>query len=366
MKTELYSKSKFKDVVQFLNPPKDVDLDYLYDIYEAVIDGADGLISATPSQKFLPINSFVVVLYLLNEFFFMYSQLSKKDQENYQDNDIFAQSLASIVCDKYLTNEQLNYKSFSYLNKYNPQISTINLYLNFILKNLESIEIGDDSAALVKQMLFKGFSLCKTITEMLIIGSENEAFSTWRTLHENECILTCLVNYGKPMFEEYYKHITYSLAYRHQFDKVKEDVIFAQIKKEMAEHELKSKDMKKFIEYGYLYVIKDFDEKGYKLNFRDGVQKAANLSEYSTVYEMSSEIAHSSPIFLLSQKDHITNLTILNLYETFFRLEKIFDRIVKGIKKNVNDDSYESMRNVYLNQMIAIYKDEQKKFLGNK
>ena len=94
--------------------------------------------------------------------------------------------LASICCDKYLTNEQLNYRSQIFLNKFNPQISTLSLYLNFTLTTLERIQVNknDQISDLIKRMLLKAFSLSKCILDLLINGFETEAFSTWRTLHE--------------------------------------------------------------------------------------------------------------------------------------------------------------------------------------
>ena len=63
----------------------------------------------------------------------------------------------------------------------------------------------------------------------------------------------------------------------------------------MKELELKSKDTKKYIEYGWLTNVKNVLEEypEFKLNFRKGVELIAGLSSYSSLYELSSEIAHS-------------------------------------------------------------------------
>ena len=45
--------------------------------------------------------------------------------------------------------------------------------------------------------------MCRCIVLLLNNGYETEAFSTWRTLHENECILTVLVRYGNPAIKSY-------------------------------------------------------------------------------------------------------------------------------------------------------------------
>lgn len=363
MKTEKLNEQAFEEILNELNTPKDVDKEYLYEIYDAVVDGINMVMSSVTNYKFIPVNHVVVVLYIVNEYLYSVNSLLPEKKKEFIDDENLSSALASVCCDKYLTNEQLNYKSKSFLNRFNPPISTLSLYLNFTLTTIEKIQVKDNVSELIKRMLFKAFSLSKCITELLLGGYETEAFSTWRTLHENESIMTCLMKYGEPMFKEYFKHITYVLAYRRQLPEDEQNKVFVTIKEEMKSHELKSKDMKKFIEYGYLYVVPDFEEKQLKLNFRDGVEKAAGLETYSKVYEMCSEIAHSSPLLLLSDKTYFMPLTLLNLYESFFRLEKIFESYFRVYSSKEDFASYEKLKSVYMNQLIAIYNDIKERFL---
>ncbi len=363
MKTEKLNKQTFEEILNELNTPKDVDKEYLFEIYDAVIDGINMVMSSATNYKFIPVNHVVVVLYIVNEYLYSVNSLLPEKKKEFINDENLSSALASVCCDKYLTNEQLNYKSKSFLNRFNPPISTLSLYLNFTLTTIEKIQVKDNISELIKRMLFKAFSLSKCITELLLGGYETEAFSTWRTLHENESIMTCLMKYGEPMFREYFKHITYVLAYRRQLSEEEQNKVFVTIKEEMKSHELKSKDMKKFIEYGYLYVVPDFEEKQLKLNFRDGVEKAAGLESYSKVYEMCSEIAHSSPLLLLSDKTYFMPLTLLNLYESFFRLEKIFESYFRVYSNKEDFASYEKLKSVYMNQLVAIYNDIKERFL---
>ncbi len=363
MKTKKLTRQNFEEILNELNAPKDIDIKYLYDIYDAVIDAIDLVISNVANFKFIPVNNVVVILYIINEFLYSVNNLPKEKKEDFMNDDDMSSMLASVCCDKYLTNEQLNYKSKTFLNRFEPPISTLSLYLNFTLNTINQIRVKDQKSELVKRMLFKAFSLSKCITDLLLGGYETEAFSTWRTLHENESILICLIKYGKPMFDEYFKHISYVLAYRHQLKQEEQDKIFVQIKEEMKAHNLKSKDMKKFIEYGYLYTIKNFEEDQYKLNFRDGVEKAAGLSSYAKVYEMCSEIAHSSPLLLLSDKRYFMPITLINLYESFFRLEQIFEAHFKNYSSEKDFIAYENLKKVYMKQLLAIYDDIKKRFL---
>jgi hypothetical protein len=363
METKKIDQNTFNEILKELNAPEDIDKEYLYEIYDVVVDGINMIMSNVKNYRFTPVNHVVVVLYIVNEYLFSVNNLSKEKQEEFKNDDSLSNALASVCCDKYLTNEQLNYKSKIFLNRFDPPISTLSLYLNFTLNTINKIQVKDNTSELIKRMLFKAFSLSKCITELLLGGYETEAFSTWRTLHENESILTCLMKYGDPMFKEYFKHVTYVLAYRHQISPEDQDKVFVQIKSEMKTHDLKSKDMKKFIEYGYLYIIKDFDEMQLKLNFRDGVEKAAGLSQYSKVYEMCSEIAHSSPLLLLSDKTYFMPITLLNLYESFFRLERIFESYFKVYSTKEDFISYENLKNVYIKQLICIYNDIKERFL---
>ena len=134
----------------------------------------------------------------------------------------------------------------------------------------------------------------------------------------------------------------------------------------MKEHGLKSKDMKKYIEYGYLYTAKNQNpDDPLKLNFRDGVEKLAGLNNYSKVYEMASEIAHSSPLLLFSKRSYYFEITLLNLYESFFRLEVIFEAYYRSVNNEEVVKQYENMKAVYLKELHLIYTVMQKSFLRN-
>ena len=77
---------------------------------------------------------------------------------------------------------------------------------------------------------------------------------------------------------------------------------------------------------------------------------------------MSSEISHSSPLLLYSKKEYYYAITIINLYESFFRLENVFDQYYK---KYVNENifqQYEILKATYLRQLHYIYQDLLTKF----
>ena len=76
---------------------------------------------------------------------------------------------------------------------------------------------------------------------------------------------------------------------------------------------------------------------------------------------MASEIAHSSPLLIYSKNKYFYHLSILQLYESFFRIEKVFCQIYLN---NISDEErkrYMVMRNIYYPTIIDIYNKEVNK-----
>jgi hypothetical protein len=102
--------------------------------------------------------------------------------------------------------------------------------------------------------------------------------------------LILLEKYGDPLIEQYLKHMKYGIAYKDLIsNKEEQDNIFVQIKSEMKSHDLKSKDMKKFIEYGWLYSVPGIEN-------IEGFKWTPNLNSKLQILEhpiWSSEFKHS-------------------------------------------------------------------------
>src|SRR5574344_1187090 len=360
MEENRISLEQFQALLKDLGAASRPDEAFLYQCFTDAMDSSSSLREQSPILAHMPINPVQLTLYLLNEEqFYLLSNPDKKLEEIEKDEG-YEQFLISIVLDKYFTHEHLSYRSGSFANRFIPEISTINLYLNFILGMLSRYKQGDPKETLVVDILQKGFSMAKCIVDLLTNGFETEAFSTWRTLHENECILQVIVKYGQPVIDEYLKHLRYALAFRGALPSKEEtDKTFEEIKSGMRAVDLKSKDMKRYIEYGWLLGIPNVMQiEGFKFNFRDGVERCAGLRDYSKVYEMSSEIAHSSPLLIYSRKNYFYLITMLNLYESFFRLEKIY---LSSVPEN-DQKQYVSMRKLYFAELLACYELEKKRF----
>jgi hypothetical protein len=288
-------KQAYLAMLESLKVPADLDKEFLYATFLYTLEGAKNLRQENQIVGSLAINPLQLTLYLVNEhMFYLYSH-PDKTQADLAKDPAYQQFLGSVSLDKYFTNEHLAFHMGSFASRFNPSISTMNLYLNFILGMLSRYKNNDPKETLIVDILNKGFQMAKCVSSLLENGFETEAFSTWRTLHENECILQVIVKYGQPVIESYLKHMKYGMAFRGALaTKEETDATFIEIKEGMRQVDLKSKDMKRFIEYGWLLGVPNVMQmEGFKFNFRDGVERVAGLNNYSKVYEMSSEIAHS-------------------------------------------------------------------------
>lgn len=354
---EKINEKQFEKLLNALKVPPSIDRAFLYKCYGDALEGIEDLNGSSRSLNGYQINHVKLILYVVNELA-LYSSLFPA---SFLKNEELETRVLSTAVDKYYTNEHLSWQDDKFANRYLPEISTISLYLNFILSMLDKYPSGDPGKTLLVDVMKKGFSMAKCVIDLLTEGFDTEAFSTWRTLHENECILIVLVSYGEPVIKSYLKHMQYALAFRNVLSKEEGDALFVTIKEEMRAHDLKSKDTKRFIEYGWLYAVPEIEKiEDFKLNFRDGVERVANLRNKSKIYEMSSEIAHSSPLLIYSRKEYFHHLTILNVYESFIRLEKIFSALYLSNVPEIERKRYLAMRNVYGVQIEAIINHEQK------
>ena len=325
---------------------------YLFPIFENIIGEISERLSLYP-QLNKQINLPICLQYLVEEHLYNMTMMNEEFINKFMDSQEYTNHLYMIVCDKIFFNEYLEYKSSAYFGKYCPLISSLTLFLNFILNKYDQIpkQVNDLNLALKLDILKKGFFMIKSVLNLLCDGFETEAFSTWRTLHEIECV-ALILDKNQNLGQVYYNHIQYNKLYRSKENNEKIDKFYDYIKEKLKEHNLKSKDLKKYLEYGWLFSIENWQENypEMKLNFRKGVQYVAGLSSYSEIYEASSEIAHGSSMLVYSNKEFYCNLTLICLYETFMRMEKMFNNII-SLMENIDSTAYYRMREVYLGEL---------------
>lgn len=363
-KTFNLSRTEFERIIGMLNNVSNVNFDALYKVYQTTISAIEALQQTNMLKNFPIVNPIELIYYLVGEYVYIVSLISPNSIEEKFQNENFVNTMASVVADKYLSLSMFNHAEEKIVSRFLPPMSSLNLYLNFILNVLNQNKYKDPKTTLIKDLLEKSTSLARCTLNLLIQGYETEAFSTWRTLHECECALILLEKYGDPLITRYLIHMQYGIVYRrNDQDDERGNKIFSDMKQEMSERGLKSKDIKKYIEYGWLYHIPGVaEDPNFKLNFRDGLQRVAGLSTSNKRYELSSETVHVTPLLIYSRKEYLYFITLLSLYESFFRIEKVFVSLFsKHVTKEFNE-KYQQLRAVYYSQLVDIYKRETVNF----
>ena len=360
----LLSREEFDRVLSMLNLPPEIEKDVIYSIYQTSCEAIQSLVDSNLVSGIKSINPIEIIYYCIGEYLYTHSGLSPEQRSQMSSDERYIASVASITSDKYLSLSMFNHVERKLANKYIPTISSLNLYLNFILNILQNYNKNDPKSTLLTDLLMKSISISRCILGLLTDGYETEAYASWRTLHECECALILLEKYGDPLINRYLIHMQYGIVFKKEdLSDERGNKIFADMKEEMRKYNLKSKDIKKFIEYGWLYYIPGVEQdETFKLNFRDGLEKLAGLSMYSERYEMSSEIIHSTPMLIYSNKEYFYFVTLLSLYESFFRLEKIFVSVFSKRVSKEQMDRYLEMRKVYYSQLVNIHKRELTNF----
>lgn len=361
-----YNKERVTDIVNSLKTNVNFNVDFLFDVYDIAYDSIVALLEEQNIQN-VKIDSSMIISYLLGEYIYSTTGISEESLKSMIGNEKIKESMAGVTADKYLSLSLYAHKEKKLTSEFLPPISSINLYINLMANFVSQNKRNDPKNTLITDLLAKSISIAKSIIGLLTDGYETEAFAVWRTLHECECTLILLDKYKDVAINAYLKHMRFGIAFKDGLPNKEEQAkIIDQIKNEMREYGLKSKDTKKYIEYGWLNNIPGKDElPGFKLNFRDGLESLAGLHAYSDVYMMSSEILHSTPLLIYSNKKYFYSITLLNLYESFFRIEKVFQTLFFEVAGEVGKTSYMEMRKLYYSQLINIHSREKKIFLNS-
>ncbi len=342
-----------------------------------------------PSKETMYSLIFDLTNYSYGEWWFSIRDLSSPAKKNALANDLaFVDAIAEKVWIKFsilVRGVRAGKLKISSMSPYSPVNTTLKaLLVKFINLNAPFAQ-NDPHKSLVSDLFDRIFRKAHGTLKMLSMGLAGDAYASWRTLHEAECILALLIKDGEPLEEEYVKHIVYNNAFRGSLsDKAETDRIFEEMKAEMKEHDLKSKDMKKFIEYGWLYkssgykalvekslvfnryalpdkdipnkpqtfslgpgpregaidrplydkykpVLVNWDHdklKDFKLNFRDGIEELAGLTRYSDWYETASEVTHSSPVFFYANDQFFFDLSTVALYQLCLRVSHLYNQVM--------------------------------------
>ena len=249
------------------------------------------------------------------------------------------------------------------IKNYDPLVSVLRLSEKYFENINRPLSHTNPAVSLINDIFETIFRKIAGFCQMLTLGLYSDAYVSWRTLHEAECIVKLLVDGGEEIRHSYVTHIAYNNAYRNkdQFSQEDLDEVFAEIKGEMKEHGLKSKDMKKFIEYGWLYKHPDYDPNDplLKLNFRDGVEKLAGLRRYSKIYEGASEIAHSSSAFFYVNDAFCKDLSLTMCYQTYLRIGELYMKYMSSYFKLHPEEEKKALAQLEDCKIISAHLDKQ-------
>ena len=359
----MLSKEQVTQVLKGFPINIELDVDYIYDVYEMANEAITILNNENTQIEVKDVNQMELLMYCLGEYTYSVGHLNKEELIKFKNNEDYPSSMASVAADKYLSLSIFNHVEKKLSNRFLPPASSLYIYINFMLNIVKGYHQNNPQSTLIGDLLMKSLTISRSILDQLLSGYETEAFSSWRTLHECECTLILLNQYGEPLINRYLRHMNFGLAFNNAMsDKELQDKTFYEMKEEMRGYGLKSKDIRKYIEYGWLYSVVPEGDESFKLNFRDGLQRLAGLSAYAKRYEISSEIIHSTPLLIYSNKQYFYYLTLLSLYESFFRLEKVFVTLFAKYVNEMQMKQYEEMRKVYYSQLVVIHKRELEAF----
>ena len=177
MPSQKIEKDAFIALLKSWNVPESFDFDFLYDTYLYSLEGVSNIAEQSSFVAGLGLNPIQIILYLINEHGFYLSTHPNKSQEELKNDEEYQSFLASVALDKYFTNEHLAYRTGSLTNRFAPNMSTIDLYLNFILGMLSRYKQGDPSQTLIVDIMNKGFQVSKCVASLLEGGYETEGES---------------------------------------------------------------------------------------------------------------------------------------------------------------------------------------------
>ena len=176
----IFTREEFDSVLSINKLPKEVDLDYLYNVYKDADESIRYLNSTNSTILKSNISHVELIYYCLGEL--VYSVVGKNEEQLkkfYADEEI-EESMASVAADKYLTLSQYNNVGKQLTNRFLPPASSLDIYLNFMMNILTGYEKNDPETTIIRDLLVKSLSISRCILINLINGYETEAFSSWR------------------------------------------------------------------------------------------------------------------------------------------------------------------------------------------
>ena len=157
----ILDRRQFDIIVSQLTNSGDLDFDCIYKIYSYSSEAMQELVSNNILPGLRNVNPLDIIYYSVGEYGYTTQGMSLEQKEKLRDDERYISSIASVVSDKYLSLSMFNHVEKKLANKYVPPVSSLNLYLNFILNILQSYEKNDPQSTLISDLLMKSVSISR-------------------------------------------------------------------------------------------------------------------------------------------------------------------------------------------------------------
>lgn len=294
-----------------------------------------------------------IVSYIFYYHLFHTSHLPEELTKKLEADEKYREMLVRDVAVYIVINEHLNVEKISNTSEYSPEIAAYNMACSYSLYMLGSFKGTDRRMNGINNLFKKSMVTIKSVIHLLAAGNSCDAVILWRHLHELECVLIVLCTKGEDLFFRYIKHMEY-------FD-MEGNPRAEELQRRLSE-ECKAfgvKERNAFINYGWLEYVEGFREgfgKEYRLNFKDGLQKVAGLSERHAAYASASKILHHSAWVVTIRDDKFYKFTVFELFRSLVNIVTQIKGYVQRYRdfseKPAECDSFPRTVDGYLN-MIA-------------
>ena len=112
---------------------KDEDKQFVYSVYSYTVEGISEFSETNLLANLQSINHLEIIGYCVGEFAYLTELLNDERKQSFKNNEDTLVTISSMVADKYLSLNNFSYNQNSLANRFSPQISTLYVYINFML-----------------------------------------------------------------------------------------------------------------------------------------------------------------------------------------------------------------------------------------
>ncbi len=258
-----------------------------------------------------------IVSYVFYYHRFHTAHLPPETVEKLEQDENYRNVLVRDVAVYIVINEHLNVEKRSNTSSYSPEIAAYNMACSYSLFTLGTFRGADRRMLGMNNLFKKALVTAKSIVALLAAGNSCDAVILWRHLHELECVLIVLGTKGEELFFDYVRHMEFfDLEHNPDAEAVQE-----RLAEECKKYGIKERNA--YINYGWLVHLEGFCEgygKEYRLNFKDGLQKAAGQSARHAAYASASKILHPSAWVVAIRDDKFYKFTVFELFRSLVNI----------------------------------------------